>query len=469
MVVQFGELDYRGAPNRTARYVMTARKAFARARGEGPRRAHDRVAVHHELERRPLDDHAQAHAVHAGRGRAVRDGARARCRCRRRRGRRAARPATGIVPRLVGGAERRAGRRDRGDVSAPHRRGHRRRPVLLALLRLRQRAVALLRVDQGRRPGARCSASGCSSCCSAFAVLYAAIFLLAPFFFVRREWKVLPAKPLSALYFAALGLGFIFFEITMIQRLVLYLGYPTYSLTVTLASLLVFSGLGALLSQRLAPRAGTVVPVVFVVLCGADRVLRVGSRSAHGRDARPEPRGAGARRAARDRAARAVSRHVHAARPRRRERHVVAPGRVRGVVVGGERVLLRHRLGPHDHPGDVDRVPRRAGHRARRSTASRSSRSSGCAAAPAGSPVDGVADVRRRAVSARSRPRPDARLRRRAEVPDSPAWTTAGRDARWAAAASACPRSSAASCSSSRRSGGGSTPASSTTPGSPTS
>ena len=28
MVVQFGELDYRGAPNRTARYVMTARKAF---------------------------------------------------------------------------------------------------------------------------------------------------------------------------------------------------------------------------------------------------------------------------------------------------------------------------------------------------------------------------------------------------------------------------------------------------------
>jgi hypothetical protein len=100
-----------------------------------------------------------------------------------------------------------------------------------------------------------------------FAVLYAALFLFAPFFFVRREWKVLPAKPLSALYFAALGLGFIFFEITMIQRLVLYLGYPTYSLTVTLASLLVFTGLGALLSHRLAPSAGAVVVVVFAVLC----------------------------------------------------------------------------------------------------------------------------------------------------------------------------------------------------------
>jgi MFS family permease len=38
-------------------------------------------------------------------------------------------------------------------------------------------------------------------------------------------------------------------------------------LTVTLASLLVFTGLGALLSQRLAPHAGTVVGVVFLVLC----------------------------------------------------------------------------------------------------------------------------------------------------------------------------------------------------------
>ena len=65
----------------------------------------------------------------------------------------------------------------------------------------------------------------------------------------------LPAKGISAVYFAALGLGFMFFEITMIQRLMLFLGYPTYSLTVTLASLLVSTGLGALLSQRFVHRA----------------------------------------------------------------------------------------------------------------------------------------------------------------------------------------------------------------------
>jgi spermidine synthase len=97
------------------------------------------------------------------------------------------------------------------------------------------------------------------------AIAYAAIFLLAPFFFVRKEWRALPAKGISALYFACLGLGFMFFEITMIQRLVRFLGYPTYSLTVTLASILVFTGIGALISKRFADNART-MPVLIVVL-----------------------------------------------------------------------------------------------------------------------------------------------------------------------------------------------------------
>jgi spermidine synthase len=84
----------------------------------------------------------------------------------------------------------------------------------------------------------------------AISVLYAAAFLLLPFVAVRSEWRALPRKGVSAVYFGALGLGFMMFEITMIQRLVRFLGYPTYSLTVTLASVLVFAGLGSLLSRR---------------------------------------------------------------------------------------------------------------------------------------------------------------------------------------------------------------------------
>ena len=86
------------------------------------------------------------------------------------------------------------------------------------------------------------------------AILFALVFLLLPFVTIRETWKKLPRKRLSAVYFGSLGLGFLFFEITLIQRLTLFLGYPTYSLTVTLGSILIFTGIGALLSGRYTDR-----------------------------------------------------------------------------------------------------------------------------------------------------------------------------------------------------------------------
>ena len=101
------------------------------------------------------------------------------------------------------------------------------------------------------------------------ATLLAAVFLLLPFITMRTVWRALPRKGTSAVYFTALGLGFMFFEITLIQRLILFLGYPTYSLTVTLASLLIFTGVGALLSARFKGRIPQVVkalaPLVVVL------------------------------------------------------------------------------------------------------------------------------------------------------------------------------------------------------------
>jgi hypothetical protein len=110
----------------------------------------------------------------------------------------------------------------------------------------------------------------------AIAVVYAAVFLLLPFVAVRRTWRALPAKGPSGVYFAALGLGFMFFEITMIQRLVLFLGYPTYSLTVTLASILVFTGIGALASRPLATWRRSPLPLILGVLACLTVFYRVG-------------------------------------------------------------------------------------------------------------------------------------------------------------------------------------------------
>ncbi len=101
----------------------------------------------------------------------------------------------------------------------------------------------------------------------ALATVISAVFLLLPFVVIRSTWRALPGKWVSALFFAAIGFGFMFFEVTLMQLLNLFLGYPTYALTVTLMSLLVFTGLGALLSPRIGNRPRT-VPMLLVGITG---------------------------------------------------------------------------------------------------------------------------------------------------------------------------------------------------------
>lgn len=64
------------------------------------------------------------------------------------------------------------------------------------------------------------------------------------------------------LFFAAIGLGFIFIEISQMQRLIIFLGHPTYSLSVVLFTLLVFGGIGSFTTQHLIKPS--VEPVLLV-------------------------------------------------------------------------------------------------------------------------------------------------------------------------------------------------------------
>lgn len=52
-------------------------------------------------------------------------------------------------------------------------------------------------------------------------------------------------------FFAAIGMGFMLIEISMLQRLIIFLGHPIYSLSVILFVLLLAGGLGSLLSARI--------------------------------------------------------------------------------------------------------------------------------------------------------------------------------------------------------------------------
>ncbi|MEE8277907.1 MAG: hypothetical protein V3R89_04215 [Thermoanaerobaculia bacterium] len=83
----------------------------------------------------------------------------------------------------------------------------------------------------------------------AVAILFALGFILAPIQVTAPSG--LRSHGRFLLYFAFIGLGFIILEIGLVVKFALFLGHPGRSLTVTLFSLLLFSGLGSRASQGL--------------------------------------------------------------------------------------------------------------------------------------------------------------------------------------------------------------------------
>ena len=74
-------------------------------------------------------------------------------------------------------------------------------------------------------------------------------------------------SPVPLLYFVAVGLGYILVEIAFIQRFVLFLGHPTYALTVVIFLLMLSSGAGSLFSRLWLPRTDLCwIPLVLVIV-----------------------------------------------------------------------------------------------------------------------------------------------------------------------------------------------------------
>lgn len=104
----------------------------------------------------------------------------------------------------------------------------------------------------------------------AVSVASAGVVVLLPSLAARREWRELPARGAAGTYFAALGLGFMLYEITTIPRVARLLGDPTHSLTVTLPTLLVTAAIGARCSDRVTSRhPGRALLVVLAVLAAS--------------------------------------------------------------------------------------------------------------------------------------------------------------------------------------------------------
>lgn len=99
------------------------------------------------------------------------------------------------------------------------------------------------------------------------ALLASAILILLPLLFQRKlleatlfgdKTDAVDCKSTASrgrgrvfLYFALLGLGYLFVEIPLMQRFILFVGHPIYAFATTLFALLLFSGLGSMICPRL--------------------------------------------------------------------------------------------------------------------------------------------------------------------------------------------------------------------------
>ncbi|CDI04953.1 hypothetical protein [Candidatus Nitrosotenuis uzonensis] len=87
-------------------------------------------------------------------------------------------------------------------------------------------------------------------------VMITAIFLVGPYFWLRKKDESASNDKLKAksivIYFAALGTGFILIELALLQKLILLLGNPTMTFAILLFTVLLSSGVGSLVSSRLA-------------------------------------------------------------------------------------------------------------------------------------------------------------------------------------------------------------------------
>lgn len=114
---------------------------------------------------------------------------------------------------------------------------------------------------------------------SVFTVSIAAtlITLLLPPLVLKTQLPGGPGLSRFLLYFVCLGAGYVLVQMSMIQKLVLLLGHPTYALTVVIFSMLVSSGVGSFLSRRVVRDSPSRLAVLLAAIGGTLALLAAGA------------------------------------------------------------------------------------------------------------------------------------------------------------------------------------------------
>jgi len=86
-------------------------------------------------------------------------------------------------------------------------------------------------------------------------LILAPLFIFLPLIFIRSKGKSFPlGKGKIFFYFSLLGLGFMLVEMGYIQKFIFLLTHPIFALALVLFTLMLFSGIGSLLSSRVGEK-----------------------------------------------------------------------------------------------------------------------------------------------------------------------------------------------------------------------
>ena len=97
----------------------------------------------------------------------------------------------------------------------------------------------------------------------AISLLATMVILIAPPLVLGTRLPTQPGIRGFLFYFLLIGAGYILIEVGLIQKFILFLGHPTYALTVVIFSMLMSSGLGSYYSRRvLAGDEGRMIKVL---------------------------------------------------------------------------------------------------------------------------------------------------------------------------------------------------------------
>ncbi len=97
-------------------------------------------------------------------------------------------------------------------------------------------------------------------------VIISFILIIIPLHFLRKEVNRSGSKLTTLIYFGGLGSGFMLIEIVLIQKFILFLSHPIYSVSVVIASILIFSGIGSYYSKNFLKNVSKKLQFILILI-----------------------------------------------------------------------------------------------------------------------------------------------------------------------------------------------------------